>query len=253
MLSDAEKRRYNRHIMLPEIGETGQEKLKNSKVVVVGAGGLGAPILQYLTAAGVGKIALMDDDTVSEDNLHRQILYGGNDLGRLKTIIAKEKLTTLNPLVYHEILNVRLSIKNAVDLISNYDLVIDATDNYSTRYLINDACIILNRPWIFGSVFMWEGQVSVFNYKNGPTLRSIFPDIKEGTNAPDPVKSGLFGVIPGIIGSFQAAEAIKIITGVGEPLSGKLLQFNLMTNDLQLIDFKSSVREEKIISLKENY
>jgi sulfur-carrier protein adenylyltransferase/sulfurtransferase len=153
MLNDAEKRRYRRHIMLPEVGETGQEKLKAARVLVVGAGGLGAPVLQYLTAAGIGTIVILDDDTVNEDNLHRQILYGGHDLGKLKTIIARQRLSILNPLVTHEIFNIRLKPANAISFISQVDVVIDATDNYSTRYLINDACIMTGKPWGFRSYF----------------------------------------------------------------------------------------------------
>jgi molybdopterin/thiamine biosynthesis adenylyltransferase len=253
MLTEPEKRRYNRHIMLPDIGQEGQEKLKKAKVLVVGTGGLGSPVLQYLTAAGVGTLALMDDDLVSEDNLHRQILYGGHDLGKLKTIIAKQKLNSLNPFVKHEVLNVRLKKENALDFISKYDLVIDATDNYSTRYLINDACIIKNKPWIFGAVYNWEGQVSVFNYKNGPTLRCIFPDIEEGKNIIEPSKTGLFGILPGVIGSFQAVEAIKIITGTGDVLSGTLINYNLLTNDFQKIKFKLCSDDRNIKELKDSY
>lgn len=253
MLSNAEKRRYNRHIMLPEIGEQGQEKLKNARVLVVGTGGLGAPVLQYLTAAGVGVIALMDDDVVSEDNLHRQILYGGHDLGKLKTIIAKQKLSTLNPLVSHEIINIRLEKKNAIEFISNYDIVLDASDNFATRYLINDACILLHKPWIYGSVYMWEGQVSVFNYKNGSTLRDLFEEVSEKRNITDPKETGLFGILPGIIGSFQAAEVIKIICGTGEVLSGKLLQYNLINNDFQLIEIPVTTNEKTITNLRDHY
>lgn len=253
MLTDAEKRRYNRHIMIPEIGESGQEKLKNAKILVVGTGGLGAPILQYLTAAGVGTIALMDDDVVNEDNLHRQILYGGHDLGKLKTIIAKQRLNSLNPLVNHEIINVRLKRENALDFISGYDLVLDATDNYSTRYLINDACIILKKPWIFGSVYMWEGQVSVFNYNNGPGLRGLFKELKDNISVINPSSSGLFGILPGIIGSFQAVEALKIITGQGNVLSGTLLYYNLMENAMEKISFNSCDEEKELTELQEHY
>jgi molybdopterin/thiamine biosynthesis adenylyltransferase len=237
MLSDPEKRRYSRHIMLPEIGEEGQEKIKNAKVLVVGAGGLGAPVLQYLTAAGVGLLAIMDDDIVSEDNLHRQVLYGGHDLGKLKTIIAKQRLTVLNPLVKHEVFNIRLKAENAGDFISRYDLVIDATDNFKTRYLINNVCIHQNKAWIYGSIYKYEGQVSCFNYKGGPGLNDLFINAEDKINLPDPSETGLFGVLPGIIGSFQANEAIKIITGIEDVLSGKLLQYNMQSNRLDLITF----------------
>lgn len=253
MLNDAEKRRYHRHILLPGIGEEGQEKLKFSKVMVVGAGGLGAPILQYLTAAGVGHIAIMDYDTVNEDNLHRQILYGGHDLGKLKTIIAKQKLNSLNPFVKHDIINIRLTSANALKFIKEFDLVIDATDNFSTRYLINDACLILGKPWIYGSVFKFEGQVSTFNYQGGPTLRCLFPDVKDHDNIADPAKAGLLGVLPGLFGTYQAIEAIKIITGTGEVLSGKLLQYNMLTNQFNLISFPLINEHRQISELQEEY
>lgn len=237
MLSDAEKRRYRRHIMLENIGEEGQLKLKNSKVLVIGAGGLGAPVLQYLTAAGIGSLAIMDNDIVNEDNLHRQILYGGHDLGKLKTIIARQKLQALNTLVKFELINIRLMKENALSIIKEYDLVIDATDNFSTRYLINDACIILNKPWVYGSVWKFEGQVSVFNYRNGPTLRCLYQNLQDNVNIPSPSESGLLGILPGITGSFQANEAIKIITGIGEVLSGKLLMINILNNQIHTIGF----------------
>lgn len=251
MLTEAEKRRYNRHIMLSDIGEEGQEKLKKSRILVVGAGGLGAPNLQYLTAAGVGEISIMDDDLVNEDNLHRQILYGGHDLGKLKTIIAKEKLNKLNPFVRHKVINIRLKPENALKIIKDFDLVIDATDNFSTRYLINDACIILGKPWVYGSVFKYEGQVSIFNYDHGPSIRCLFHKTEDKKNIPNPAEEGLFGIVPGIIGSFQASEVIKIITGTGEPLSGKLLYYNMLNNESKLISFSRNEENFKINSLTE--
>jgi len=237
MLTSAEKRRYHRHVMLENVGEEGQEKIKSARVLVVGAGGLGAPVLQYLTAAGVGTMAIMDDDLVSEDNLQRQILYGGEDLGKLKTIIAKQKLSLLNPLVKQELFNIRLKPENAKGFIANYDFVIDASDNFETRYLINDTCNTLGKPWIYGSVNKFEGQVSVFNYKGSRNLRSLFPDVIDKKNIPDPKNSGLFGVIPGIIGSWQANEAIKIITGIGEVLANKLLIFDMLKNEVEVIGY----------------
>lgn len=252
MLSDAEKRRYKRHIIIPEVGEAGQEKLKAAKVLVIGAGGLGAPVLQYLTAAGVGTIAIMDDDVVNEDNLHRQILYGGHDLGKLKTIISKQRLDSLNPLVIHEIFNIRLKPDNAIDFISRYDIVVDATDNFSSRYLINDACIITGKPWVFGSLQKFEGQVSTFNYHNSPSLRCVFPNASEN-NVTDHSLNGLFGVLPGIIGSLQAAEVIKIIAGIGKPLLGKLLIYNMLTHLINSILFKKNPENFKISKLQNSY
>jgi adenylyltransferase/sulfurtransferase len=250
MLSDAEKRRYRRHIILPEIGIKGQEKLKAARILVVGAGGLGAPVLQYLTAAGIGTITILDDDTVSEDNLHRQILYGGHDLGKLKTIIARERLNILNTMVKHEIRNIRLKPENAMDFINQADVIIDASDNYSTRYLINDACILLGKPWIFGSILKYEGQVTTFMPDHGPCLRCLYP---EGANVPNPADYGMFGVLPGIIGSLQANEALKIILGIGELLFGRLLIYNMMKNSFHVVEFNRNEDNFKLKKLKEIY
>jgi sulfur-carrier protein adenylyltransferase/sulfurtransferase len=237
MLTDAEKRRYNRHIMLPEVGEEGQVKLKDSSVLVVGAGGLGAPVLQYLTAAGIGKIGILDYDTVNEDNLHRQVLYGGQDLGKLKTIIASQRLTVLNPLTEHVMINIKLNQENAAEVISDYTVIVDATDNFQTRYLINDVCLKVGKPWVYGSIYKYEGQVSVFNYQGGPTLRDLYDQLKDKENVPDPSKAGLFGILPGIIGSLQAAEVIKIITEIGIILSGKLIIYNMLDNTMNTVSF----------------
>ena len=238
MLTDAEKRRYRRHIMLPEVGEAGQEKIKNSSVLVVGAGGLGAPVLQYLTAAGIGRIGIVDYDTVNEDNLHRQVLYGGHDLGKLKTIIASQRLEVLNPLTEHSVINIKLTSENALSFISEYQIIVDATDNFHTRYIIDEACVKTGKPWVFGSIYKFEGQVSVFNYLKGPTLNEIYSDLQDRINVPDPSENGLFGVLPGIIGSIQAAEVIKMITGTGEVLSGKLLIYNMNDHSMYFVNFK---------------
>jgi sulfur-carrier protein adenylyltransferase/sulfurtransferase len=253
MLSDAEKRRYRRHIMLPEIGEQGQEKLKAANVLVIGAGGLGAPVLQYLTAAGVGRIAIMDDDIVNEDNLHRQILYGGHDLGKLKTIIAKQRLNILNSMVNHEMYNIRLKPVNAIDFISKYDVIVDATDNYSTRYLINDTCILTGKPWVYGSIYKYEGQVSTFNFGKGPGLRCLYPDIRDRKVVPDPGNAGMLGVLPGIVGSLQVNEVLKLILGIGELLSGKLLIYNMLKNSFNTVEFERIEENFNIKELKESY
>jgi adenylyltransferase/sulfurtransferase len=218
--------------MLSEIGEEGQIKLKHSRVLVIGVGGLGTPILQYLSAGGVGHIGIVDNDEVNESNLQRQILFGVKDLGKLKSIIAKERLSKLNPDVNFEIFNFRLGKKNILDLIRDHDLVFDATDNFDTRYLINDACVAAGKPWIYGAVFRYEGQLSVFNYKEGPTLRCLFPDPPAPGSYIAAEESGLLGVLPGMIGCYQAIEAIKIITGFGDVLSGKLLTFNIKSNSI---------------------
>ena len=233
-LTPKEQRRYKRQIMLSEIGEEGQIKLKQSRVLVIGVGGLGTPILQYLSAGGVGHIGIVDNDEVNESNLQRQILFGVKDLGKLKSIIAKERLSKLNPDVNFEIFNFRLGKDNINELIKDHDLVFDATDNFTTRYLINDACVFSGKPWVYGAVFMYEGQLSVFNYKNGPTLRCLYPDPPEPGSFIPAEDSGLLGVLPGMIGCYQAIEAIKIITGFGDVLSGKLLTFNIKTNNIQI-------------------
>ncbi len=219
---------------MPEIGISGQEKLKNARVLVVGAGGLGCPVLQYLTAAGVGHIGIVDDDRVELTNLHRQILYGPDDIGLSKAAIAKEKLERLNPYVSFEVFQERISAKNALFILPGYDLVIDGSDNFPTRYALNDACYKIGIPLVFGSILRFEGQVSVFNYQGGPTYRCLFPDASIGDNC---AEAGVLGVLPGIIGGFMANEAMKIICQMGEVLSGKLLIYNALNHSTHLFSF----------------
>lgn len=238
--------------MLPEVGEAGQEKLKKSKVLVIGAGGLGAPVLQYLTAAGVGTIAIMDDGTVDENNLHRQILYGAHDLGKLKTIISRQKLNSLNPLVNHELLNIHLKPDNALRIIPDFDIIVDATDNISSSYLINDACILTGKPWIFGALKKFEGLITSFNLDQGPSLRCVFPSASE-KHIQHPSATGLFGVLPGIIGSFQAVEVIKIITGIGNPLNGKLLIYNMLSHIIETQVFNRNPENFLLKKLRSDY
>lgn len=233
----SERKRYSRQIILPEMGISGQEKLKAAKVLMIGAGGLGCPVLQYLVAAGVGTIGIVDDDTVDVTNLHRQILYSADDVGKGKAETAVQKLTAMNPYVNLKAIAVRLDESNAAEIIAGYDLVIDGSDNFPTRYLANDICLKLNKPLVFGSILRFEGQVSVFNYKGGPTYRCLFPEAEEGDNCE---VAGVIGILPGIIGTYMANEAIKIICEIGEILSGKLLVLNALGNTNNIFSFSRS-------------
>lgn len=248
-LTAREQRRYMRQIMLPEIGEEGQLKLKHSRMLVIGVGGLGTPILQYLSAGGVGHIGIVDHDMVDETNLQRQILFGTKDLGKLKSIIAKERLSRLNPGTTFEIFNFRLSEKNIMELVRDHDLVFDATDNFPTRYLINDACVMEGKPWIYGAVYKYEGQLSVFNYQDGPTLRCLYPELPEPGSFMEAEDSGLLGVLPGMIGCYQAIEAFKIVTGFGDVLSGKLMTINIRNNQIQIHTIPVSAGNKTITGL----
>jgi adenylyltransferase/sulfurtransferase len=237
--------------MLPEIGQEGQQKLKQSKVLVAGAGGLGCPVLQYLAAAGVGKLAIAEFDMVNETNLQRQVLYGSNDIGKLKSIIAAERIRQLNDLVTTEIINLRLDSKNSAGVIKDYDLLVDATDNYQSRYALNDSCVMLGKPMVHGAVYKYEGQVSVFNYRGGPTYRCYNP--ASGTPKPaDPVPSGsgLLGVLPAVTGSLMANEVIKIITGAGSILSGKVLIFNIFDYSFNIVEIENIPENHNIGKLK---
>ena len=230
MLTPREKTRYRKHIMIPEVGEEGQLKLKRSRVLVVGAGGLGCPVLQYLTAAGVGTIGLVEYDIVDETNLQRQILYGTMDRGKLKSIISRDRLNLQNDLVKIEVHNIRFDKNNALKLAGDYEVIVDATDNYEARYLINDACVILDKPMVHGAIYKFEGQVSLFNYKGGPTYRCYNPWDEKLSAGPPPAEVGLFGVLPGITGTYMANEVIKILIELGNTLSGKILIFNILHN-----------------------
>lgn len=223
---------------MPEFGLAGQEKLKAARVLVIGAGGLGCPVMQYLVAAGVGTIAVMDDDRVETSNLHRQILYGQEDVGYGKAETAVRKLSALNPFVALTAINKRISEENALQYVSAYDLVIDGSDNFPTRYVVNDACVAAGKPLIFGSILRFEGQVSVFNYQNGPTYRCLFPEAEDGDNCE---VAGVLGALPGIIGSYMATEAVKVICGIGNVLSGKLLVINTLTNSQNIFTFERTV------------
>lgn len=251
-LTPREIRQYSKQIMIPEIGIEGQERLKRAKVLVVGAGGLGCPVLQYLTAAGIGKIGIVEFDTVNESNLQRQVLYGSLDVGKLKVIIAKNWLEQLNSLVEIEIFNLRLDASNAIGIIKQFDLVVDATDNYLVRYNINDSSVILNKPMVYGSIFKFEGEVSVFNLNGGPTYRCFDPYQKtDNYKNPRSADAGLMGVLPGITGTIMANEVIKIITGAGFVLSGKLLIFNIFDYSFRIIGIQNVPENHFISELKE--
>jgi adenylyltransferase/sulfurtransferase len=249
MLSKEEIERYNRHLILDGFGEEAQLKLKIAKVLVIGAGGLGCPALLYLSAAGVGTIGIIDDDVISESNLQRQVLFSANDIGNKKVSVAKEKLQKQNPFIDIVTFEERITKQNALEIISEFDVVIDGSDNFATRYLVNDACVILNRPFVYGAIFKFEGQISVFNYKNGPTYRCLFNEPPADGEMPACGEVGVLGVLPGIIGTWQATETIKIITGIGKPLSGKLLSFNLLTNEISSFEFEVDEKNKRIKEL----
>ena len=227
-LTTEEIRRYARHLSLPQFGVEAQEKLKVARVLVVGTGGLGAPILQYLTAAGLGTIGVVDFDKVDESNLQRQVLFGVSNVGQKKTTSAIAKLRDQNPNVTFEEYSQMLSSANAMEIVANYDVVVDGTDNFPTRYLVNDACVLLGKPYVYASIYQFEGQVSVFNYQDGPNYRDLFPTPPPPGLVPSCAEGGVLGVLPGIIGSLQASEAIKVIAGIGKPLSGKLFLFDAL-------------------------
>lgn len=250
MLSPEEHEKYSRHIQLNEIGIDGQLKLKNSCVLVIGAGGLGCPVLQYITAAGVGTIGIVDHDVVDNSNLQRQILYGHSSIGKPKVDAAKKRLNDLNPLIKIDVFNVPLNSENALNLINNYDVIVDCTDNYESRYLINDACVLKNKPLVYGAIHKFEGQVSVFNLNDGPTYRCLYPDFPKTESIANCSETGVLGVLPGIIGALQANEIIKLITKIGTPLSGKILLFDALKNQFSTFTISKTDNEfyDKMIS-----
>jgi len=228
ILKPEQRSRYERHISLSEIGEKGQQKLLESRVVIIGAGGLGSPAALYLAAAGVGTIGVVDMDTVEESNLQRQILHSTETIGKNKVDSAEKTLSALNPDVNVITYNTLLNKDNAIEVIENYDVVVDGTDNLQTRYLINDASVKTGIPVVHGSIFQYEGQITVFDPKNGPTYRDVFPEPPESGTAPNCTEAGVLGVLPGIVGSIQALETIKLILGIGEGLSGRLIVFDAL-------------------------
>jgi sulfur-carrier protein adenylyltransferase/sulfurtransferase len=243
MLQAEESQRYNRHLILPEVGLVGQTKLKQAKVLVVGAGGLGCPVLQYLAAAGVGNIGMVDGDTIDLTNLQRQILYSTPEIGQSKASVAHRKLQALNPTINLVAYPSHLTKENALEIIEKYDIVVDCTDNFPTRYLINDACVILQKTLVFGAIYKFEGQVSVFNLplsneERSATYRCLFPQMPSNEEVPNCAEAGVIGVLPGIIGTLQANEVIKIVVGIGEPLANQIWMLDALTLQTRKIKFK---------------
>ncbi|MES2830025.1 MAG: HesA/MoeB/ThiF family protein [Bacteroidota bacterium] len=242
--------RYIRQLILKGFGETSQQKLRSAKVLVIGAGGLGCPALQYLTAAGIGVIGIADDDIIALTNLHRQILYHMDDIGKLKVIVAAEKLSAINPEVKIIPYPVRIT-KNNVGILNDFDYVLDGTDNFTSRYVINDACVAFDKPLIFAAVSAYEGQVAIFNVPGTGGMRTnyrdLFPMPPDSGEVPNCAENGVIGVLPGIIGTMQAAELIKLITGIGTPLVNKLLNYNLLLQELYEIEITPSYAKKIIV------
>lgn len=236
--SAEELKRYGRQLILPEIGLDGQKKLKDASVLVVGAGGLGSPTLLYLAAAGVGTLGIVDQDVVDESNLHRQVIHGASSVGKSKLASAQETLQEINPHIHLKLHETRLTSRNALEILKAYDVIVDGTDNFATRYLLNDACGWLKKPLVYGSVFRFEGQVSVFDSQNGPCYRCLFAEPPPPHLVPNCAESGVLGVLPGIIGTLQCNEALKLILGIGSSLRGVLLSVNALTMEIRRLKFK---------------
>ena len=237
-LGREEKLRYHRQLILPELGAAGQEKLRNASVFVVGAGGLGSPAALYLAAAGVGRIGLADADRVEVSNLHRQILHDTDDVGERKTVSARARLAALNPGVEVVEHSVRLTSENGLDILAGWDVVVDGSDNFPTRYLVNDACVLLGIPLVYGAIFRFDGQASVFGAEGGPCYRCLFRDPPPPGLVPDCAEAGVLGALPGIVGSIQAAETIKLIVGIGDPLIGRLLLIDALGAEYRTLEIR---------------
>src|SRR5438445_13849948 len=237
-LSKDEILRYSRHLIMPEVGMEGQLKLKSAKVLLIGTGGLGAPLGLYLAAAGIGRIGLVDFDVVDFTNLQRQVIHGTKDVGRQKLDSAAEHMLDINPNVRIDRHEVALSSENALDILSGYDIIVDGTDNFPTRYLVNDACVLLKKPNVYGSIFRFEGQASVFALPDGPCYRCLFPEPPPPGLVPSCAEGGVLGVLPGLVGTIQATEAIKLIVGVGEPLAGRLLLIDTLGMQFRTVNIR---------------
>ncbi|AXK49772.1 molybdenum cofactor biosynthesis protein MoeB [Aliarcobacter trophiarum LMG 25534] len=241
-LSQEEIERYSRHLILPEVGLEGQLRLKNSKVLVVGTGALGSPVLLYLSAAGIGTIGIIDFDTLDLSNLQRQVIHSTNEIGNLKINSAKTRINAINPNIEVLAYSEKLTSQNALEIIKNFDVIVDGTDNFPTRYLINDACVLLNKPFVYGAIFRFEGQTTVFNAdEDTPCYRCIFRDPPKAGLVPSCSEAGVLGVLPGIIGTIQANETIKLLLGVGEVLKGRLLTLNALKTEFKEYKIKKDV------------
>ena len=227
-LSKEEYERYSRHLILPEVGLEGQKRLKAASVLCIGTGGLGSPLLLYLAAAGIGRLGIVDFDIVDSSNLQRQVIHGTAWVGKPKIESAKNRILEINPNCQVDLYETRISAENALDIVKPYDIVVDGTDNFPTRYLVNDACVLLNKPNVYGSIFRFEGQATVFNYEGGPNYRDLYPEPPPPGMVPSCAEGGVLGILPGIIGVIQATETIKIIIGKGTTLNGRLLLFNAL-------------------------
>ena len=248
-LTVEEVRRYSRHLIIPDVGMDGQKRLKNAKVLAVGAGGLGSPTLLYLAAAGVGTLGIVEFDVVDESNLQRQIIHGTSDVGKSKGQSAKESIAEINPLVNVVLHETRLDSDNVLDIFAQYDLIVDGTDNFATRYLVNDACVLLDKPYVWGSIFRFDGQVSVFWDSHGPNYRDLYPVPPPPGMAPSCAEGGVLGVLCATIGSIQATEAIKLITGIGETLLGRLTVYDALEMNFRTVLIRKDPTGEPITEL----
>jgi len=248
-LTVEEVRRYSRHLIIPDVGMDGQKRLKNARVLAVGAGGLGSPTLLYLAAAGVGTLGIVEFDVVDESNLQRQIIHGTSDVGKSKGLSAKESIAEINPLVEVIVHETRLDSDNVLEIFADYDLIVDGTDNFATRYLVNDACVLLDKPYVWGSIFRFDGQVSVFWDSHGPNYRDLYPVPPPPGMAPSCAEGGVLGVLCATIGSIQATEAIKLITGIGETLLGRLTVYDALEMTFRTVSIRKDPTAEPITGL----
>jgi len=248
-LTVEEVRRYSRHLIIPDVGMDGQKRLKNAKVLAVGAGGLGSPTLLYLAAAGVGTLGIAEFDVVDESNLQRQIIHGTSDVGKSKALSAKESIAEINPLVDVVLHETRLDSDNVLGIFSQYDLIVDGTDNFATRYLVNDACVLLDKPYVWGSIFRFDGQVSVFWDSKGPNYRDLYPVPPPPGMVPSCAEGGVLGVLCATIGSIQATEAIKLITGIGDTLLGRLIVYDALEMTFRTVSIRKDPNAKPITEL----